>query len=388
MDQQSGGTHPETPSRLIIDLGAVANNLNVVRRHVGRATAVIAVVKADGYGLGMVPIARTLAAHGVEYLAVARLENAVQLRDAGITTPSLVLGTLTEHEIPAALAHDLSLTLVSLPFAERLHEAAMDAQKVVKVHCNIDTGMGRLGFDPDTAANQLGQLARFSTIDIEGVYTHLVQAHLARDPFTQSQLKKFRTALKQIDAVGSPYEIAHAANSAAILNYPAARFDAVRPGILMYGVMPDTSMERPSELRDVVRYESRVVFLKRVPAGTPIGYGRTYVTPAPTTVATVPAGYADGIPYSLSNKGTVLVGGRRCPILGSVTMDHIMVDATGVPDVAVNDVVTIIGTDGDQRIGVEEVASVAGTIPYAVLTGLSPRLPRVYVDETHPGPVS
>jgi len=377
---QKGG-----PTRLTVDLGAVRHNLGVVRRLAGEQKQVIAVVKSDGYGLGAVPVARALAFARVEYLAVSRLAEAVELRDAGITTPILLLGALTEEEIPAALSHDLSMTLVSLSFAERLHRMAMDAQKVIRVHCNVDTGMGRLGLDPDSAADQLGQLVRFSTIDIEGVYTHLAQAHIENDPFTLAQIKRFRSTLKQIDKIGIPYEITHAANSAGVLNYPDALFDAVRPGMFLYGVVPHSGMNRPADLMDVVRFESRVVFLKRVSADTPLGYDCTYVTPAPTTVATVPVGYADGIPYSLSNKGSVLIRGRRCPILGTVTMDHIIVDVGGVPDVEVNDIVTIVGSDGDETVRIEEIAATADTIPYAALTSFSQRVPRVYLNETDTG---
>ena len=384
MPQSSSGERRGNPTCVTIDLDAIRHNLNVIRELAGEAQGVIAVVKADAYGLGAVPIATALAAERVEYLAVARASEAVELRDAGITIPILVLGMLGKDEIAAALAHDLAVTLVSLSFAERLHKVAMDAQRVIKVHCNIDTGMGRLGLDPDTAADQLSQLVRFSTIDIEGVYTHLVQAHLPRDQFTQSQLKRFRSTLRQIDKIGIPYEMTHVANSAGILNYPEAQFDVVRPGILLYGVMPEAGMDRPPGLRDVVRFESGVVFLRHVAAGTPLGYERTYVTSAPTTVATVPVGYADGVPYALSNKGVVLVRGRRCRILGTVTMDHIMVDVSGVPEVAVNDVVTIVGTDGDETVSIEQIASAAGLVPHAVLTGLSQRLPHVYLGKTRP----
>jgi alanine racemase len=370
-----------SPTSITIDINALVNNLTVIRRHAGEGTLVIAVVKSDAYGLGALRVAKALAAHGVDYLAVARVDEACELREDGIETPILVLGTLTEDEIPAALECDIALTLVSLPFAERLYQMAMAAHKVVKVHCNIDTGMGRLGFDPETAADQLGELVRFSNIDIEGVYTHLVQAHLDKDEFTELQLKKFRHTLKQIDKLGIPYEMTHVANSAGILNYETASFDAVRPGLMLYGVLPDSSMERPAALRDVLRFESTISFLKRVPAGTSVGYGRTYVASSPTAIATVPVGYADGVPYGMSNSGEVLVRGRRCPIVGTVTMEHTMVDVGGVPDVAVADVVTIIGTDGDETVRVEEIAAIAGIVPHAVLTGLSSRLKRVYISE-------
>jgi len=383
MPESSSSVNRGNPTRVVVDLDAIAHNLGVVRRYAGETQSVIAVVKSDAYGLGAVPVARRLSAEGVEYLAVSRLEEAVDLRDAGIKIPILLLGALTEAEIPTALARDMTVSLASLSFAERLHRTAMDTQKVIRVHCNIDTGMGRLGLDPDTAADQLAQLVRFSTIDIEGVYTHLVQAHIPRDSFTVEQIKRFRSILKQIDKIGIPYEMTHAANSAGVLNYPDSKLHAVRPGILLYGVLPDIAMDRPENLHEVVRLESRVVFLKQVAAGTSIGYGRTYIAPSPTTVATVPVGYTDGLPYSLSNTGSVLVRGRRCPIIGTVTMDHIMVDVGSVPEVAIDDVVTVIGTDGDETIRVEDIASAAAnTIPYAVLTGISPRLPHTYLGET------
>ncbi|MCD6288774.1 MAG: alanine racemase [Candidatus Hydrogenedentes bacterium] len=366
-------------TRVIVDLDALKSNLELVRHRVGNDVGIIAVVKSDAYGLGAIEVARTLASCGVEYMAVGCVDEACELRQSGIETPILVIGIITEDEISAALECDISLTLVSLPFAERLHQMAMAARKVVKVHCNVDTGMGRIGFDPQTTATQLGELVRFSNIDIEGVYTHLVQAHIKGDAFTRSQLKTFKSVLKQIDKLGIPYEFTHVANSAAIFNsYDAGSFDAVRPGLVLYGAMPDISMDSPAGLRDVVRVESRISFLKHVPAATPIGYGKTYVTESPTLIATVPAGYANGIPYGLSNRGSVLIRGHRCPIVGTVTMEQIMVDVGGVPDVAVGDVVTIIGSDGDETVRIEDIAQTAGIVPHAVLTGFGTRIKRVY----------
>lgn len=376
-----GAQVTNSPTSITVNLSAITHNLRLVRKIIGQGVGVIAVVKSDAYSLGAVPIADALESQSVDYLGVARIEEACELRKAGIETPILVLGTLTEQEIPIALECDVTLTLVSLPFAERLYQMAMAAQKVVKVHCDIDTGMGRIGFDPDTAAGQLGELVKFSNIDIEGVYTHLVEAEIEKDAFTHSQIKKFRRTLNQIDDMGIPYEMTHVANSAGILNYETARFDAVRPGLLLYGVTPHIAMEPPAGLRQVLRFESKIAFLKRVPADTPVGYGRTYVTPAPTAIATIPVGYADGIPLALSNKGEVLVRGKRCPIIGSVTMEHTMIDVGGVPEVAVDDTVTIVGDDGDMSIRIEDIANKAGMVPHAVMTGLSPRVKHVYTGD-------
>lgn len=369
----------ETPSQALVELDAYAHNLRVVGEMVPKGCAIVPVVKANAYGHGAVPIALRAIKEGVTSLAVATVQEAVALRREGISGSMLVMVSPPEDALGAIVEHDLEVMLSDVARGQRLGELARRANKIVPVHCKIDTGMGRQGFDAEEAVQKMSQLTRVSHIDIRAVCTHLAVADDAGDPFTNAQLKLFRQLLRQVEKEGIPFETVHAANSAAILNFPAASaFDQVRPGLLTYGVWPTDSPPETMPVKPVLSWQTRIALLKNIPAGGSIGYGRTYVTPQRMWAAVLPVGYADGYRFALSNRAEVLVHGKRCPVRGRVSMDQTVVDVTNVPGVAAGDVVTLIGTDRSESITVNDLAKWAGTISYDILTGIGPRVERVY----------
>lgn len=370
-----------SPSRAIVDLASYAKNVALVRSMIPRECGIIAVVKGNGYGHGAVPIAKRAVAEGVAMLGVATVKEAVELREAGIAAPILVLVQPAEDVLSAAVDYDLRLTISDVSIAERVGELARRANRVVPIHCKIDTGMGRQGFSMDIAVSEMMHLTRISHIDIEGVCTHFPIAENARDPFTGNQVRQFRQVLKQIEKEGIPYEMTHAANSAAIVSHPSAALDMVRPGLMTYGVWPTDTPPAESPLKPVLRWETQVVLLKAVQKGETIGYGRTFTAGDAIRIAVVPVGYADGYKHSLSNRASVLIRGKRCAVRGRISMDQTVVEVTHVPGVSVGDTVTLIGTDGRESITAEELAERGGTIPYEILTGISPRVEREYVDD-------
>lgn len=367
-------------SRAVINLTAYAHNLNVVRDIIPKECRIMAVVKANAYGHGAVAITQKAVSEGVAMLGVVTVEEALVLREAGVNVPIVVLAQPCEDALEAAIEHDLRLMLSDRGVAERLGELARRANKVAPIHCKVDTGMGRQGFNLDTAVTEMLQLTRVSHIDIEGVATHFAVANSSLDPFTSHQLRQFRQLLRQLNKQGIPFEMAHAANSGAVVNHPNAAFDMVRPGLMTYGIWPGESKPMASPLRPVLRWEARITLVKELPSGSSVGYGRTYIAPQPIRTAIVPVGYADGYKYALGNRGEVLIRGKRCTVRGAVSMDQIVVDVTHVPNVMVGDTATLIGSDGPETITVEELAARAGTIPYDILTGLGSRVTRVYAE--------
>jgi len=367
-------------SRAIVDLYAYGKNLSAVRAMLPKECGLMVVVKGNGYGHGAVPLAKQAIAAGVKMLGVATVREAVELRESGIEAPILVLVQPTEEVLPAAVEYDLRLSISDVAIAERVGELARRANRVVPIHCKIDTGMGRQGFSVDGAVSEMMHLTRISHIDIEGVWTHFAVAENARDGFTASQLRHFRHVLRLVEKEGIPYEMAHAANSAAIVNHPPAGFDMARAGLMTYGVWPTDSPPSESPLLPVLRWETQVVLVKDVQRGDTIGYGRTFTAGEKIRVAVLPVGYADGYKHSLSNRASVLIRGKRCAVRGRISMDQTVVEVTQVPGVGVGDVATLIGSDGKESITAEELAERGGTIPYEILTGIGARVERKYVD--------
>jgi alanine racemase len=367
-------------SRAIVDLYAYSKNLRAVRAMLPKECAFMAVVKGNGYGHGAVPLAQRAVSAGAKMLGVATVKEAVELREAGIEAPILVLVQPTEDVLSAAVEYDLRLSISDVAVAERVGELARRANRVVPIHCKIDTGMGRQGFSVDGAVSEMMHLTRISHIDIEGVWTHFAIAENARDGFTASQLRHFRHVLRLIEKEGIPYEMAHAANSAGIVNHPPAAFDMVRAGLMTYGVWPTDSPPAESSLLPVLRWETQVVLVKEIQKGDTIGYGRTFTAGEKIRVAVLPVGYADGYKHSLSNRASVLIRGKRCAVRGRISMDQTVVEVTQVPGVSIGDVATLIGSDGKESISAEELAERGGTIPYEILTGIGVRVERTYVD--------
>ena len=366
-----------TPSRAIIDLDAYISNLELVKHLSGNAD-IIAVIKANAYGHGLVPMAHAAMRAGARMLGVATIQEGIELRENDVKIPILVMVSPPKKELPLFLQYQLTLTVVDKTTAQELGALAHSSGRVAAVHCKIDTGMGRQGINYEEALDTLQFISRITHLDLQGIFTHFPSADVPDDAFTQNQIRDFKQLLKQVDKAGYPYEMAHAANSGAIVNYHDSTFDAVRPGLIAYGIWPTASGNGNTLIKPVLRWETSIAQVRNLAEGRNIGYGRTYTTRKPTKTAVLPVGYADGYKYQLSNKASVLIGGKRCPVLGSVCMDQIVVDVTEVPDVAVGNTATLIGVDGNDRITAEELAQLAGTIPYDILTGIGARVKREY----------
>lgn len=381
------GLPPEQqrPTWAEIDLAALVHNLTCVRGRLGGA-GVLAVVKADAYGHGAVPVARRLEREGVAWLGVALPEEGVELRDAGIRTPILVLGGFVPDQADLILARDLTPALFRREQAEALHDAATRRGVVAKVHIKIDTGMGRLGVPTDAVAALAATLAGMPAIDVTGAFSHLAAADESGDPYTSQQLQAFLRSVNVLREHGVRPELLHLANSPAILDHRATWMTLARPGLLLYGYNPDPRTT-PMPVRPVLTLKSRLIDVRDVPAGGTVGYGRTWRATAPSRIATLGIGYADGLPRAASNRGEALVRGRRAPIAGRVSMDLTTIDITAIPEAGPGDVAVLIGRQGGDAIGADALAVAAGTIPWEILARIGRRVPRVVLGEvTEAGP--
>lgn len=363
-----------------VDLAAIRANMAAVRRVVGAETTVIAVVKADGYGHGAVPVSRALLEAGADMLAVALPAEGVELREAGFTCPILVMGSMLGREVPLALEHQLMLTIFSEPFAYEVDVEARRRGVRCPVHIKIDTGMGRLGLRAEEALEVVPRIARLPGLEVVGLSTHFPSADEADKTFTYRQVETFRSILSGLAAGGLTFRYIHAANSAAVLDIPEARFNTVRPGIILYGLAPSDEILNPVPLSPALTLKSVITYIKEVPAGTPLSYGRTYVTSRASCIASVPVGYADGYPRALGNQAQVSVRGRFVPVVGRVCMDQFLVDVTELPEVAVGDEVVLYSNRARDPNSVESVARLLGTIPYEVVTSITARVPRIYLN--------
>ena len=369
-----------------IDLDAVAHNLQSIKKHVGENVKVIAVVKANMYGHGVVPVARILLENGAALLAVHRLVEGIQLRQAGITAPVLVMGYTLPAEAQAVVRWKLTPTVNEREQAEALAEAAREQGVQLPVHVKMDTGMGRWGLLPDEVVAFCRWLATLQRLKLEGLYTHFAAADGTSDAdraYTRRQLDAFLGILKDLESHDIAVPLRHAANSAATLTLPQSHLDAVRPGLILFGMLPSPGMSPPFPLQPAMTLKSRVVRLCTLPAGASIGYGCTFTTERPTRVALAPIGYGDGYHRLFSNRGQVLIHGQRAPIRGRVSMDQVVIDVSDIPGVKLHDTMVFFGKQrgewGEAVLSAEEVASWAETINYEVTTSLLPRITRVYL---------
>jgi len=363
-----------------VDLAAIAHNLREIRRITAPQAEILAVVKANAYGHGMVEVSKVALANGADRLGVATTAEAIALRQAGFDVPILILGLIAIEQVPEVVAYDLTQTVSTLEVAESLSRVAARWGKKVKVHVKIDTGMGRIGLLPAEAKKFIENIIRLPHLEVEGIFTHFAVADEADKTYTYRQLALFNQLISELEAKGIHIPIKHAANSAAILDLPETHFDLVRPGILIYGLYPSPHVSRKVDLRPALSLKSQITYIKQVPAGSGISYGLIYTTPRNTTIATLPLGYADGWSRLLSTEGEALVHGRRVPIVGRICMDQCMIDVGSVPDVRLFDEVVLIGKQGDEEITVEEVAAKMGTINYEVICAISNRVPRIYIN--------
>jgi alanine racemase len=368
----------DRPTRIRVRLEAIGHNLAAIRSHV--RVPVMAIVKANAYGHGLVPVAKYLQAKGVDQLGVAFVEEGVALRAAGINVPILVLGGIFGPQIAQFIAHDLEITVSSLDKLRQVEAAAQGAGRKAVVHLKIDTGMERIGVHAASSADFIEAAVASEWCTIKGVYSHLACADDPDSPMTALQLQRFLHACEHFTRLGAPMPLRHLANSGGVLHFPDTHLDMVRPGIALYGVAPDPASRPPFPLQPALSLVSKVVYFKVVRAGDPVSYGATWKPGHDTRIVTVPVGYGDGYPRALSSRGQVLIRGKSVPVVGRVCMDQFMVDI-GAQGTAYNeDEVMLIGDQGGVSIGAEDVAHAAGTIAYEILVGLSERIPREYPD--------
>lgn len=365
-----------------VDLGALTHNLRRVRAAAGAGVRVLLVVKADGYGLGAVPLARHALRAGVGALGVGTAAEALDLRAAGIRAPVLILGTVVESELAPCLQEEIHLGLHELEAIPRLEDLARRLCVRAHVHLNLDTGMGRLGLRPDRLEPVLQALEEAGHVHLAGLMTHIADPR-GWSPATQGQVEALGRACQTLRARGPWDGWVHAYNSATLFSAPGPFGNTVRVGLGALGGLELPGARGP-HLRPVLGLHSQVAMLKEVAVGTPLGYGSDWVARVPSRIATVPMGYADGLPWALSNRGQALVRGRRAPIVGRISMDYTTVDVTGIPDVTPGERVTFIGRSGAEELTVGEVARVAGTIPYELTCGLGPRVQRVLLNDLEP----
>ena len=378
-DSVPGGGRPTWAE---VDLDALAWNFRAVRERVGPGVRVMGVVKADAYGHGAAECARRLQAEGADWFGVATPEEALTLRRAGVTRPVLSFGGFWPGQAEACVSQGIVPVVYRLDMAEAIDHAARAAGVVADVHAKVDTGMGRLGVRYDEAAEFAERLLSLKNVRVDGLMTHFAAAdEPRRDCFTTEQLGRFREAVAAFKARGFTPTYEHMANSAATFAHPETRGNMVRPGGVLYGLWRDVLPPRADapELRPVMSLRTHVTLLKQVHAGETLGYGCTYEAAREMTVATVPAGYADGYVRGLSNRGRVIVKGQYAPVVGRVSMDLTLLDVTGVEGVRVGDRVTLLGADGELLLPAEDLARTAGTLSYEITCGVSARVPRRHV---------
>ncbi len=366
------------PTYAYIDLSALAHNLSEVRR-CASGRKILGIVKADAYGHGAVQCAKALVREGVDMLGVALVEEGAELRKANINNQILVLGGVFETQADELIEYDLTPAVYTTVQAEAFSQAAVNAGKILPVHVKIDTGMGRVGITPEDSVDFVLSITKMPGLRVAGLMTHLSDVAGKDKSFAELQVERFKLVINRLKEEGVEIPLAHASGSAAVIDFAAAHFNMVRPGIMLYGCYPSENMRNLVRLKPVMSVRTKIMHIKTVGPGTPISYGRTFYTKKDSVIATLPIGYADGLSRGLSNRGSVLIGGKRCPIVGTVCMDMTMVDITGVPDAQVFDEAVIIGRQGDEEITAEEVAKLLGTISYEVLCNVSKRVGREYM---------
>ena len=370
--------------KAVISLDAVEQNFREMRKNIAEDTKMIAVVKADAYGHGAVPIAHLI--EDYDYIwgfAAATAEEAVHLRQAGITKPILILGIVFDEYFPELVQYDIRPAVCEYDEAKKLSDEAVLQNKTVHIHIALDTGMTRIGYaDIPESVEEIKKIAELPNLEIEGMFTHFARAdEYDRSP-AMVQLERYQDFSKRVEEAGVDIPLHHCSNSAGIIRVPEANLSIVRAGITIYGIYPSSEVERDIvKLAPVMELKSNITYVKDVPAGAAISYGGTYVADKKRRVATIPVGYADGYPRQLSNKGWVLIHGKKAPILGRVCMDQFMADVTEIDNVKKGDEVTLLGRDGDEFISIEEMGDLCGRFSYEFACDISPRVPRVYIKD-------
>ncbi|MCR5268393.1 MAG: alanine racemase [Lachnospiraceae bacterium] len=365
-----------------IDLNHIVHNLECMHDLIRENTKIIAVIKANGYGHGAVRIAqRTESLPYLHGFAVATAEEAFELREHGIKKPILILGYTFPEDYERLIREQISLCVFKEETAEALNENAMKPGLKAKVHLKVDTGMSRIGVPSDASGVSIaGKIASYPNLEMEGVMTHFARADETDKQYAKKQYERFCAFIDDCEKNGVTFTYRHCSNSAGIMELPEVNMDIVRCGITLYGLMPSDEVRKDIPLKPGMTLHSRIVHIKELPAGVQISYGGTFTTERDRTkVATIPVGYADGYPRTLSSKGSVLIRGRRAPIIGRICMDQMMVDVTDIPGVKDYDEVVLIGEMGNERITAEELGALSGRFNYELVCDISERVPRVFV---------
>ena len=376
-----------------IDLKAIAHNVAELRRITQPEARLMAVVKANGYGHGAIEVAQCALQNGAATLGVSRIEEGIQIRQAGIQVPILVFGYTLPDRVADLLVYELTAFVYTASSARKLSRMAASLGKKIKVHLKVDTGMGRLGQLPQNfksdnstaitadAIEETQAIAGLEGLELEGICTHFASADSTDKSYAEKQLHLFNNYLERLHQAGLKPPVRHAANSAALIDMPQSHFDMVRPGIAIYGLYPsDEVQKKKASLIPAMALKARIIQLKKVPAGFKVSYGSTHETQKPTTIATVAVGYADGLNRRLSSRGQMLVHGQRVPIIGRICMDLTMLDVGSMGNVQVGDEVVVFGQQGNETLSVDEMAALLNTINYEIVSTITARVPRVYLE--------
>jgi len=366
-----------------VDLDALAHNMREVKRLAAKGALVTAVIKADGYGHGAKKVAQTLLDNGADRFAIAVLDEGIELRRAGFKVPILVLGFTDKERAEEVVANDLEQAAYSWDLAEALSKEAVRQGKTVKVHIKIDTGMGRIGLQPNSDSVQLiKKISQLPNLAIEGIFTHFAVADTVDKLYTEGQYEKFNWICSELDKENVKINIRHCGNSATIIDLPNMHMNMVRAGIMLYGLKPsDEVMLDRLELKQVMSLKVRITHVKEIEAGQSVSYGRRFIAERKSKIASLPIGYADGYTRMLSGKAEALVKGKRVPVVGRICMDQCMIDVTGIENVSVGDEVVLFGKQEDGFIHIDELADKLGTINYEIVCMIGKRVPRVYIKD-------
>ena len=365
-----------------VDLSAIRHNINEVKKR-AQSKEIFGIVKADGYGCGAVEVANVLLEEGVSALGVAALSEAVALRQGGITCPIILLGITPAFYHEVLFDYDLLPVMVSYEESRLLSEMAVSRGRTIEIFLAVETGMGRIGMLPNQeSVEAVVQISKLPNIRIKGLFSHFATADEKDKAYSQSQIQKFEAFQNDVAKAGVELPYRTLANSAAVMELPQAHYNAVRPGIVLYGQYPSNEVDRSIlDLRPAMTLKANIVFLKKVPPGFSVSYGRKFTTEKESVIATLPLGYADGYPRFLSGKGRVLVRGEYAPVVGNICMDQCMIDVTHIPGVKLYDEVVLMGSQGDKSITADEIGEKTGTINYEIYTRIGKRIPRVYLNK-------
>lgn len=368
-----------------INLDAIGNNVKEIKTKLKPETKLMAIVKADAYGHGALEISKVCLYNGADWLGIATCDEGISLRENNIFVPILILGYTVENQLESVVKYDLTQAVYSLEIAELLSKKAVRLGKTAKVHIKIDTGMGRIGFKPTAEAlEDIEKIFHLPNIEVTGIFTHFATADEKDKSFTMEQYKKFRFVTDALNAKGHTDIIRHCGNSGAILDMPQLQLDMVRAGIILYGMWPSNQVNRDIKLIPAMSLKTHISFVKNVDENTSIGYGRKYYTSAPSKIATIPIGYADGYLRAFSNKAKVIVNNQYANVVGNVCMDQTMIDVSHIPNVKIGDTVVVMGQENNLQITADSLADIGNTINYEIVCSVGKRVPRVYTKNGQP----